>query len=119
MRNPILLLTAAVILILVNYNIWQRETLISSGRTVLLELAPVDPRSLMQGDYMALRIKLANDAFPADKLKEQKDGQLVLAVDARTIATFRRFADTAKPAADAQIRHQRLLFPGKTGRLLR
>jgi uncharacterized membrane-anchored protein len=107
MRNLVLLLTASVILILVNYSIGQRETLISSGRTVLLELAPVDPRSLMQGDYMSLRIKLANDAFPADKVKEQKDGQLVLAVDARNVATFRRFADTAKPAADeALIRYR-------------
>src|SRR5690606_27040789 len=26
------------------------------GQLVLLELAPVDPRSLMQGDYMALRL---------------------------------------------------------------
>ena len=37
-----------------NGSIWQREQLLGSGRVVILELAPVDPRSLMQGDYMAL-----------------------------------------------------------------
>ena len=40
-----------------------RERCSPSGRVVLLELAPVDPRSLMQGDYMALRFKVADDAF--------------------------------------------------------
>ena len=31
------------------------ERTLRDGQWVLLELAPVDPRSLMQGDYMALR----------------------------------------------------------------
>src|SRR5690606_19512775 len=31
------------------------ERTLRDGQLVLLELAPVDPRSLMQGDYMALR----------------------------------------------------------------
>jgi len=31
------------------------ERVLAEGRIVLAELAPVDPRSLMQGDYMALR----------------------------------------------------------------
>jgi len=106
MRNIILLLSAAVILVLVNYSIWQREALISSGRTVLLELAPVDPRSLMQGDYMALRFKLATDAFPPDKIKGLKDGTIVLAVDSRNIATFRRFADGKRAADEALLRYR-------------
>ncbi|MFX7329222.1 GDYXXLXY domain-containing protein, partial [Acinetobacter baumannii] len=33
----------------------QKEMLLKEGQLVLLPLAPVDPRSLMQGDYMALR----------------------------------------------------------------
>lgn len=107
MRNTVLLLSAAVILVLVNYSIWQRETLISRGRTILLELAPVDPRSLMQGDYMALRFKLANDAFPHDKIKGLKDGRIVLAVDSNNTTTFRRFAD-GKRASDEALLHYRI-----------
>jgi uncharacterized membrane-anchored protein len=93
MRNIILLATAVILLVSVNYGIWQREELITSGRTVLLELAPVDPRSLMQGDYMALRFKLAAEAFPPDRLKGVKDGRIVLGIDPRGVGTFRRFAD--------------------------
>ena len=44
----------ALVLAVANGSIWQREQLLGSGRVVILELAPVDPRSLMQGDYMAL-----------------------------------------------------------------
>lgn len=95
MRNIVLFVTAACVLVLVNYNIWQREELIRSGMTVLLELAPVDPRSLMQGDYMALRFKIADEKFPPGL----KDGRMILALDARNVATLRRFAGDAQPAA--------------------
>lgn len=44
-----------------NQGIVQRERILSDGRVLLLELAPVDPRSLMQGDYMALRFAAADD----------------------------------------------------------
>jgi uncharacterized membrane-anchored protein len=106
MRNLFLLLTAALVLVLVNYNIWQREELISGGRTVLLELAPVDPRSLMQGDYMALRFKITNDAFPQDKLKEIRDGSIVVAVDARNVGTFRRYAESTQADDEALLRYR-------------
>mgnify|MGYP001582572719 CR=1 FL=1 len=106
MRNIVLLLTAAAVLVLVNYNIWQKETLINSGRTLLLELAPVDPRSLMQGDYMALRFKLAIEAFPHDRIKALKDGRIVLVVDPNSVATFRRFADGRTDADEALLRYR-------------
>jgi uncharacterized membrane-anchored protein len=34
--------------------IWQFEKTLKTGLLVTIELAPVDPRSIMQGDYMAL-----------------------------------------------------------------
>jgi len=46
-------------LVIANAAIWQKEALIRTGQPVFVELAPVDPRSLMQGDYMTL-----NYAFP-------------------------------------------------------
>ncbi|MBI3711463.1 MAG: GDYXXLXY domain-containing protein, partial [Burkholderiales bacterium] len=48
-RQVVALLTGVLILCAVNYIIVQREQLLQDGRIVLLELAPVDPRSLMQG----------------------------------------------------------------------
>ena len=51
-----LAIAAAVLLILSasGLTIWRFEQTLTTGQTVILELAPVDPRSIMQGDYMAL-----------------------------------------------------------------
>ncbi len=48
-------------LVVVNHGIVQRERILSDGHVLLLELQPVDPRSLMQGDYMALRFAITED----------------------------------------------------------
>jgi uncharacterized membrane-anchored protein len=61
-----------LVLIAVNYSILAKEQVIRSGDTLYLELAPVDPRSLMQGDYMALRFQLAN-AIAASLLNAPAD----------------------------------------------
>ena len=95
MRKIIMLLTALLVLAAVNFNIYQREQLISNGRIALLELAPVDPRSLMQGDYMALRFKVATQAFAQKDLQTLKDGHLVVTLDERNVASFNRFAESS------------------------
>lgn len=43
------------------FNIIKNESILNDGETVLLELRPVDPRSIMQGDYMALRFSLGDE----------------------------------------------------------
>jgi len=43
------------------YSVVKKETLLEEGTVTLLELAPVDPRSLMQGDYMTLRYAIGED----------------------------------------------------------
>jgi len=57
------LIAAGLVLVLglVNVSIWRNESLLASGTLVSLELAPVDPRSLMQGDYMALDCAVARE----------------------------------------------------------
>ena len=54
-------LAAVATLAAVNVAIWQKEALIAEGRPVYVELAPVDPRSLIQGDYMRLNFRLPED----------------------------------------------------------
>uniref|UniRef100_A0A486XNA5 Putative membrane protein n=1 Tax=Rheinheimera sp. BAL341 TaxID=1708203 RepID=A0A486XNA5_9GAMM len=51
-----LAIAAAVLLILSAsaLTIWRFEQTLTTGQMVILQLAPVDPRSIMQGDYMAL-----------------------------------------------------------------
>jgi uncharacterized membrane-anchored protein len=51
--------TTLIILLLINFSIWQKQTHITEGEVINIELAPVDPRSLMQGDYMTLRFDIA------------------------------------------------------------
>lgn len=95
MRKLIAVLAGLIILLAVNVTIYQREKLLSEGRVILLELTPVDPRSLMQGDYMALRFKVATDAFPGWNVERPSaDGQLVVTLDERGVASFKRVADS-------------------------
>ncbi len=48
-------------LIFFNKAVFEKEALLTAGRETLFDLAPRDPRSLMQGDYMALRYRVAED----------------------------------------------------------
>ena len=104
MHKQIALVTGLIILAVTNYTIYSREQLLTDGRVILLQLAPVDPRSLMQGDYMALRFQVANTAFGFGDVKESmQDGHLVLALDTHEVGTFRRF-DDGKTLADDEVR---------------
>ena len=91
---------AMLVLLVANVGIYQREQLLATGRTVVLELAPVDPRSLMQGDYMALRFRAADVAFGERPDDTWRDGRIVLGVDATGVGTFRRFDDGSPIGAD-------------------
>ena len=98
MRKVIALLAGLAVLALVNVSIHQRETLLTEGKVVLLELAPVDPRSLMQGDYMALDFAAARvlrDQYEQGKLPQ--DGRIVLRLDSRGIGTFHRIDQEGTP----------------------
>ena len=114
MRSAIALLACACILGLVNGSVVQKERLLETGRTVLLELAPVDPRSLMQGDYMALQFAIARDTREAlmkargvmearaQRRLAAASGRIVARLDANGIAAYSRL-DDAKPLAENEI----------------
>lgn len=103
LRRFIALLGLVIILFAVNYSIVGKERHLDEGRTVYLELAPVDPRSLMQGDYMALRFKVANElgkALPKPeggggwwRKVEATDGWAVLEIDENGVGRFAGVAD--------------------------
>ena len=61
-RTRLLIILGAVLVLgAVNYSILGKESVIRNGVVVYLDLEPVDPRSIMQGDYMTLRFRLAQD----------------------------------------------------------
>ncbi len=49
-----------------------KERLMARGDVVYLRLAPVDPRSLMQGDYMALNFSVANEVRAAHGTEQSR-----------------------------------------------
>lgn len=64
-RMAILWLGVLATLVGVNMTVWSFEKLRTDGTVIYLALAPVDPRSLMQGDYMALRLEVGNNVRDA------------------------------------------------------
>lgn len=89
--RALLVLGALLVIRGVDYSIAEKERIIASGDVIYLELAPVDPRSLMQGDYLALRFRLAaaietqREASPRESERERS---AALDVDARRVATL-------------------------------
>ena len=93
MRKAVAILAGLAVLAFVNFGIWGREKLLTEGQIVLLDLAPIDPRSIMQGDYMRLNFRVADEAFRSTDYKIVEDGHVVVAVDQNRVGTFRRVAD--------------------------
>ena len=89
-RQLALLLSGLAILAGINATVWRYEHAMSSGEVVLLRLAPVDPRSLMQGDYMRLNYEIARELTNRDARTTQNKGSdtLVIRLDAHQVATL-------------------------------
>ncbi|MFD1779773.1 GDYXXLXY domain-containing protein [Fredinandcohnia salidurans] len=68
----ILLLQLAI----VGYQIGTSESLLNNGKEITLELAPVDPRSMLQGDYVVLRYEIAE----VNELKNVHSGNKVFII---------------------------------------
>jgi len=103
-RNALIIAGAVIVLVAANVTIFQKQELLANGRVVLLELAPVDPRSLMQGDYMALRFKATTEAFASGdrRVDRPDDGRLVLKIDEHSVGRFARF-DEGQALAPGEI----------------
>ncbi len=96
---------ALLTLLVANGAIWQKENLIAHGAKIFVPLAPVDPRSLMQGDYMSLNFATNNDStVPMLADLGGKRPHMVVKLDARGVASVVRLhtADAAL-AADEKL----------------
>jgi uncharacterized membrane-anchored protein len=76
------------ILIIVNSQIAIKQGIIDNGSMMLLRLAPRDPRSLLQGDYMALRYAMATQVAQAAKAAQMTDGRIVVELTSNGEASF-------------------------------
>jgi uncharacterized membrane-anchored protein len=112
-----ILLAGLLVLALVNYSIWSKEQQLEHGQVMHLQLAPVDPRSLMQGDYMALNYAITSDIQTALTHQAQGNGQVdfiderhtqfgssaaVVTLDEQSVARFLRLHDEATALAPGE-----------------
>ena len=93
----IALLGMALVLVVMTRNIIKYEAHLTTGDTVLLALAPVDPRGFMQGDYMTLSYALERDVFAAlnrdpGSYPTNEQGYVIVALDNNKVAQFVRLA---------------------------
>jgi uncharacterized membrane-anchored protein len=113
-RGLAFIAVTALVICAFGFGIVEKEDIKQNGQLVLMELAPVDPRSLMQGDYMRLNYKAAQGIAgteesrwqlqgtareEADKKFERlaKRGYAVFAPDAANVAHFIRLYDDKTP----------------------
>ncbi|WP_303818602.1 GDYXXLXY domain-containing protein [Actinobacillus minor] len=93
-RIPVAALaTLLFTLSITNWAIKQNEDVLENGEAIVLTLAPIDPRSLMQGDYMALNyelIQLMDNKLDRNKVNGTKVYAL-LTFDHDRVAQFCRF----------------------------
>lgn len=90
----IILLNLLLVLSFFHYSVLKKEAILQEGKLILLELAPVDPRSLMQGDYMDLRYAISTDT---NMQHIPKRGYCVVRLDSGLIAQKVRLQSNRTP----------------------
>lgn len=110
MKKIVFIVSSLLVLLAFNYAIYQKEKIITSGDTVFLKLAPVDPRSLMQGDYMQLRYAIEDTPF--DEQVNDASGYLVITPDADKVAVFTRYHKGEALSAGEKLIRYRAAYTG-------
>lgn len=104
-RAAVVIANCLLVLVVVGGAISRKQAVIESGRTVFLKLAPVDPRSLMQGDYMTLGYAISrDDAFQEGMAAAPTRGRLLLKLDEKAVGTFSRVDDGSTEPAGNEVR---------------
>ena len=65
----------------VNYKVQQFEDVLATGTPVVLKIAPADPRSLMQGDYMVLNYAILSELQQSQFSSESNESNETTGID--------------------------------------
>jgi uncharacterized membrane-anchored protein len=103
MTRALIAIGAVLVFGTVDWQIAGKERLRSGGQTVYLDLEPRDPRSLMQGDYMALNFALAREIAPRVNASVDGPGVAVLKLNDKRVGAFSRLDDGA-PLSPEEVR---------------
>lgn len=99
-KGLLILLNLVLLLGFFNWSVLEKEKTLARGNLVLLKLAPVDPRSLLQGDYMRLNYAISQVPDPA---KLASRGYVVVRVDATKVAHLVRYQQDRTPLAAGEL----------------
>jgi uncharacterized membrane-anchored protein len=88
----------------VNWSVYDEETAYAEARTILLPLGPVDPRSLIQGDYMVLNFRETIYPSTEEIAALPETGEVFLRLDENGVAAFSRVAASGEAPAEGEIR---------------
>lgn len=91
----LLIINLIVVLGLFHRSLSQKETMLAHGQLVLLKLAPVDPRSLLQGDYMRLNYEITDNNFFDEKIPPK--GYCIIKLNEKGIAEKIRIQPNQTP----------------------
>lgn len=100
-----ILILANLVLLLgyFNWSVFKKEQTLKDGQLVLLRLAPVDPRSLMQGDYMRLNYEATSSSSKLIDEQTATRGYAILKTDSNLVGQLIRLQNTLTPLNDNEV----------------
>jgi uncharacterized membrane-anchored protein len=82
--------------------IWDRTSLLANGREVVLEVIPVDPRSLFRGDYVILGYDISRFNLPPGTAPPKKNAAFYITLQKSQGDNWQVVGGAAEPPADVK-----------------
>ncbi|CAA6822811.1 MAG: Unknown protein [uncultured Aureispira sp.] len=100
-KKGIFILNLLLFFAVFNWMIAEKESTIKNGTLVLLDLYPLDPRSLMQGDYMRLEYEMTRDWNRGEGFVSR--GYCIVKKGANDIASYERLQTSNTGLAEDEV----------------
>jgi uncharacterized membrane-anchored protein len=113
-RRNLWLAIAAVALgqaAVLGWMIWDRTSLLANGREVVLEVIPVDPRSLFRGDYVILGYDISRYTLPPGSTPPQRNAPFYVTLRKGTGDSWQAVAGATE--APAQVAPDEVVIKGR------
>ncbi|MFK4784949.1 GDYXXLXY domain-containing protein [Fusobacterium sp. MFO224] len=97
MKKILVLLNISLLIVYFGYSINIEKSNLKKD-SFYLELLPVDPRSLIQGDYMKLSYKIVNDSYK--DIYNLKEGYIKISIDNKNIGHYMNVETLLSPLSN-------------------
>ncbi|AJY74037.1 GDYXXLXY domain-containing protein [Paenibacillus beijingensis] len=107
-QSPVLIALVVILqLAFLGYQTAKSESLLANGVSIKLEMAPLDPRSLLQGDYVLLNYVISTPPDSAAKELANRSSRskvkVVLAPDQRGVHVFNRLYKSGEALEEGEV----------------